>query len=1037
MANIKISDLPPITLPAVGADTFFETQTVEGGEDVSRKISLDEIITTTGLDATFVTVTANAQLPNERILTAGTGIAITDNGPNSTIVVEATSGGLSGLGVWRYRTETTSPPASGQIRFNNADPELATELFIAETNDGGTDVSAFLALLTDGSLIYIQEQANSANFIIVEVDTNTDSGTFATIGIQAVVQQGAALSQNVRVIVVVNIVGDVIPDPLLLSDGSAAAPTYSFSGDPDTGVFLLGTNTLAFAAAGVAQFVIDNTSLSAVVAGGPLIRNFDATGVVPNIIPDSGDVNTGIGANGPDLLSLIAGGTEAARASLIGGNTQLTVTDGIVTSPGLAFITDLNTGLARLADDAVSLVGGGVEIARATEAAAANQFAIAQSGSSSVPELTSLADSDTGFRWPANNETVWIGGGSDAWNFSTAKFFSSFSNGPALMNEISSATNPTVVPDHSDPNTGIGHPAGGDELSIIAGGIEAIRIEEVASFITVTYFGTLVVPTASAGAAAVGFDGDLDTGYFSPVDDAIAITAGGIEAQRWAELSGGVIQTNQNDVGLTASVTQTQAGGLALLSSYNEVATVGTTGDALTAFTVVAGTRLIVINNGANSLQLFPAVGDNIGAGVDTAISIAAGDIGIFIGRDATNWDTLYNAAPSPGGGAGGVLPAGTIADSSLKWDGVSAWVEETQVAFPGGATGLKVFDLTLGDFITMGHNGTTAGFSVNAATTEVIFGQGGGPSTGWRFNERVRFPDASAALPGIAFITGGTDGFYRAAGPAVGTVVGGVEHFRVSNANTFVFSDDFRLQPNIGADLVRMIVNGPSNLNDFEIELTSLIDIHVTGSTGERFVLEEFNLAMVEKAAAPGDVAGVGQWWVRDDVPNTAMFTNDAGVDKSLVNDAVQARRTSNLVLTTAFVDVTLDVTDIETDSAVLDHDLATNTDNIIVGQPGTYRIHYGVKGDPTVTTNRNMLLNGRVRLNDAGTGILGSVASTGFFNDSSIDGEAVPNRLDITFYATLAAADFITLQVSKTLISGTDVDNANEITFTAERVL
>lgn len=37
------------------------------------------------------------------------------------------------------------------------------------------------------------------------------------------------------------------------------------------------------------------------------------------------------------------------------------------------------------------------------------------------------------------------------------------------------------------------------------------------------------------------------------------------------------------------------------------------------------------------------------------------------------------------------------------------------------------------------------------------------------------------------------------------------------------------------------------------------------------------------EKSAAAADVAGFGQWWVRDDAPNTPMFTDDAGNDFEL----------------------------------------------------------------------------------------------------------------------------------------------------------
>ena len=41
---------------------------------------------------------------------------------------------VAGLGTWRFRTETSAPPATGQLRFNNSDIESATQAFLHETN---------------------------------------------------------------------------------------------------------------------------------------------------------------------------------------------------------------------------------------------------------------------------------------------------------------------------------------------------------------------------------------------------------------------------------------------------------------------------------------------------------------------------------------------------------------------------------------------------------------------------------------------------------------------------------------------------------------------------------------------------------------------------------------------------------------------------------------------------------------------------------------------------------------------------------------
>ena len=93
--------------------------------------------------------------------------------------------------------------------------------------------------------------------------------------------------------------------------------------------------------------------------------------------------------------------------------------------------------------------------------------------------------------------------------------------------------------------------------------------------------------------------------------------------------------------GITASVTQTQGGGTVLTSNINEVSTVGTADDAVTMMTAVAGTRVIIMNNGANQLQIFPASGDDLGAGVNTAVSLSSGSNVEFVSYDVTNWEQI------------------------------------------------------------------------------------------------------------------------------------------------------------------------------------------------------------------------------------------------------------------------------------------------------------------------------------------------------------------------------------------------------------
>ena len=88
--------------------------------------------------------------------------------------------------------------------------------------------------------------------------------------------------------------------------------------------------------------------------------------------------------------------------------------------------------------------------------------------------------------------------------------------------------------------------------------------------------------------------------------------------------------------GITASTTQTQGQG-ALTTQINEVSVVANTNDTVTLPAAVAGRSVSIFNNGANTLRIYPASGDNLGAGVDTATTLVAGANVVFQCYDATN----------------------------------------------------------------------------------------------------------------------------------------------------------------------------------------------------------------------------------------------------------------------------------------------------------------------------------------------------------------------------------------------------------------
>lgn len=117
--------------------------------------------------------------------------------------------------------------------------------------------------------------------------------------------------------------------------------------------------------------------------------------------------------------------------------------------------------------------------------------------------------------------------------------------------------------------------------------------------------------------------------------------AGGERAQLTSTAFRVMHQLRQNSlVGQTASTTQTQGQG-AIAANINifEVSVCANANDTVTLpSSPAAGIILWVINNGAQTLQIFPASGDNLGSGTNASTTLAAGGRMIFVAIDGDNW---------------------------------------------------------------------------------------------------------------------------------------------------------------------------------------------------------------------------------------------------------------------------------------------------------------------------------------------------------------------------------------------------------------
>jgi hypothetical protein len=154
---------------------------------------------------------------------------------------------------------------------------------------------------------------------------------------------------------------ELIGGVLTVPTGSAGAPSITFTGDTNNGIYQDGTDILAFATAGVRRARIDSDgkfrfyySTQADTTGGFFINGFDATAGVPTYTFND-DLNTGMWSSAADVLDFSTAGTN--RLSLSTSALTSTVPLSVGTSNA---ITSGTIELGNASDTTISRVSAGV-----------------------------------------------------------------------------------------------------------------------------------------------------------------------------------------------------------------------------------------------------------------------------------------------------------------------------------------------------------------------------------------------------------------------------------------------------------------------------------------------------------------------------------------------------------------------------------------------------------------------------------------------------------------------------------------------------
>ena len=193
-----------------------------------------------------------------------------------------------------------------------------------------------------------------------------------------------------------------------------------------------------------------------------------ATDVAANTAKVTNATHTGqVTGSGALILDVTAITAQPASGAIVAADTIITNDGGVLSEATFTQMLTFFDANITFPTQAESLLASN----------AAGPAIVDEAATGTNPTLIpNQAELDTGIGWAAVDTLSFIMGGLSGFVMTTTGLAASNATGPRMLNEAALGTNPTLVPNKGDADTGIGW-AAANQLSLVAGGVEAARAE--------------------------------------------------------------------------------------------------------------------------------------------------------------------------------------------------------------------------------------------------------------------------------------------------------------------------------------------------------------------------------------------------------------------------------------------------------------------------------------------------------------------------------------------------------------------------------
>ncbi len=355
----------------------------------------------------------------------------------------------------------------------------------------------------------VRSGAGTAAAPTFSFSTDTNTGIYSVAGDQLGVSTGGTLR------VTVSTTGVLSTLPWWGADGTAGTPGISFSSDQDTGIYSVGANSLGVSTGGTLRLTVVSTGITATV---PLLASAGSAGA-PSL-GFAGDTNTGLYSIGADNLGVSIGGVLRVDLSTtaITSTIPYLASAGLVTAPSLSFAGDLDTGFYWIGANQVGLATGGtLRVSVSSSGMNSTIPYLAPNGLVTAAAFAFAGDLNTGLYWIGADQLGVTVGSQLTLGVSMTAITAVV---PVLLAD--GAVGAPALSFATDTNTGL-YSIGADQLGVATNGVLRLTVSTTAITATIP----LVAAVGAVGAPSLTFAGDLNTGLYWVGADQLGVSTGG------------------------------------------------------------------------------------------------------------------------------------------------------------------------------------------------------------------------------------------------------------------------------------------------------------------------------------------------------------------------------------------------------------------------------------------------------------------------------------------------------------------------------